>query len=383
MLRNLSLAIRSLQSRKEIKRGFSTFSAWQQQIAALPTNPKQQKLLIIRLDDIGDYLLFRNTLKAYRAGFPHHHITLLGNTAWRSIYDAVDTNSVDDTIWLSKNQYFDDANYRTQFWTTLRTSGYDTVVCASRARPMLLDDCCMLAAAPTRSIASHNELLYPVWNKLSDTLYTDLCPNQQLIHEFHWNLAFASWVTGTEVKLPTPVLPVADSTAIAVTTPYVVCFIGGSKKSHRWPVPYWIELIKHLQQQNYTAVIAGGNGDKPMAEAIVAATGAQNITGSVTLMQTAAYMHQAAAIITNDTMSTHMGISVGRPTLIIANGDNFYKFCGYKEAGIGHADCVYAPAFLKAWKQHNYKPFKPYTAVSKDITTITPGAVIAAFAHLT
>lgn len=382
MLRSLSVAIRKAQSRKEIKRGLATFTAWQQQIALLPAAAPQKKLLIIRLDDIGDYLLFRNTLPAYRAAYPQHHITLLGNAAWKSIFDATDNTTADDTIWLSKNQYFDDAAYRTQLWATLRASGFNTVICPSRARPMLLDDCCMLAAAPTQAIASHNELLYPQWNKLSDTFYTSLCPERSLIHEFHWNLAFATWATGTPVNIPAPHLPLPADPA-PLQQPYIVCFVGGSKKSHRWPATHWIQFIKHVTAQYHCqAVIAGGNGDKSMADTIALATDAINITGTCTLLQTAQWMQHATAVITNDTMSSHMAVSVDRPTLIIANGDNFYKFCGYKEAHIGHADCVYPPVFLHTFKKHHYKPFRPYIAVSRDITTITPAAAIAAFQSL-
>lgn len=382
MLRSLSVAIRKAQSRKEIKRGLATFTAWQQQIAQLPAATPQQKLLIIRLDDIGDYLLFRNTLPAYRAAYPQHHITLLGNTAWKSIFEATDSTSADETIWISKNKYFDDPAYRISLWADLRTAGYQTVICPSRARPMLLDDCCMLAAEPTQAMASHNELLYPEWNKLSDTLYTRLCPERNLIHEFHWNIAFATWATGMPVNLAAPHLPLPLESA-PIQQPYIVCFVGGSKKSHRWPAPQWVELVKHITAQYHCrAVIAGGATDKPMADAIALATDAINIAGTGTLLQTAQWMQHATAIITNDTMSSHMAVSLGRPTLIIANGDNFYKFCGYKEAHIGHANCVYPPVFLHAWKKHHYKPFRPYIAVTKDIATITPAAAIAGYNQL-
>ena len=386
MLRNISLSVRKIQGRKEIKKVLATFLQWKEDIATLaPPPPAAKKLLIIRLDDIGDYLLFRNTLKAYRNApqWQGYEITLLANQVWKGLYEYADNDAADKVIWVSKNDYFDKPASRKALWQSLRNEGFDTVICPARARPLLLDDACMLAAGAPHNIGSNNDMKYPEWNALSDTLYTTLYPQRNMmVHEFLFNVRFAEQCTGLRLDLDRPAIP-APQVNTGITTPYIVCFIGGSKKSHRWPAERWIELIQMAAKDDqYTIVLAGGKGDKDIADKVVAATQARSIVGEVTLPEVAGWMKGSAAIISNDTMSSHLAVSCDRPTLIVANGDNFYKFCDYKNAGIERVDNAYPDLFLNYWKKKHYKPFKNYVAVTKDIATIPANRVYNALQQL-
>lgn len=385
MLRKLSLSIRKIQGRKEIKENITRFAKWQEEIAQLKANNNNaKKLLIIRLDDIGDYLLFRNTLSAYRESpkWQGYEITLLGNVMWRSVYEFADNNAADKVIWVNKNEYFDNNEYREQLWQSLRNEGFDTVICPSRARPIIIDDACMLAAGATHNISGNNDLKYDEWNLLSDKLYTALYTAPKPIHEFLYNVAFANWCCGTHINISRPHINTPEVTT-SMSKPYILCFVGGSKKSHRWPATHWIELIELCNKDgHYDFVISGGNGDTDLADTIAAKVQVNNITGKVTIPEVAGWMHQAAGVITNDTMSAHLAVSTNTPTLIVANGDNFYKFCDYKGAGFAKTDCVYPQHFLSEWKRHNYQPFKNYVAVTKDISTITAGRVYTALKQL-
>lgn len=386
MLRNISLSVRKIQGRKEIKKVLATFNKWQQEIAELkPAAKTDKKLLIIRLDDIGDYLLFRNTLTTYRnaAQWQGYEITLLANQVWRSLYEFADKDATDKVIWVNKNDYFDKDDVRLGLWQSLRNQGFDTVICPARARPLLIDDACMLAANAPNNIASCNDMKYHEWNVVSDKLYTKLYPQKNMmVHEFLFNTQFAEQCTGIHLNIHRPEIN-TPTVNTGITGPYIVCFIGGSKKSHRWPVEGWIDLIQLAAKDNkYTFVLAGGKGDKETADKIAAATNAKNLAGEISLPEVGGWMKGAAAVISNDTMSAHLAVACNRPTLIVANGDNFYKFCDYKSAGIEHVDNAYPDLFLNQWKKKNYKPFKHYVAVTKDIATIPASRVYAALNKL-
>jgi ADP-heptose:LPS heptosyltransferase len=74
----------------------------------------------------------------------------------------------------------------------------------------------------------------------------------------------------------------------------------------------------------------------------------------------------AAAIITNDTMVVHAAASFNKPTIIIAKGNNYYRFTDYKQTNI----CtIYPEIFLSKLKKAN-KCLWHYTAVTKDIASI-------------
>ncbi len=373
MLRNISILFRFFNKNKDIKRVLDIFKHWKNTIDKIPENTTQnKKILLIRLDDIGDYLLFRNSFYAYKHSkkYADYTITLLGNSAWRDLYTHLDSNNANNTIWVNKNDYFNKPEYRLQLWETLRKEGFEIVICPSRSRPLVLDDLCMLAANAKTNIAAHNNFNIIEWNTISDNLYSQLYTETTLNHEFFYNQQFSNWCCETNLSLERPeiktITPITKSNTI-------LCFIGASKKSKRWPPEKWTELLHLIKKEtNYTCVLAGGKDEISIAEKINASLGFNDITGKATLPQMIDYINNAAVVITHDTMAAHLAASLAIPTIIITNGDNFYRFTDYKTANIANVSTVYPNMFLKKWKRNNYLPFKNYEAVTKDIATIKP-----------
>ncbi len=377
MLRLISVFLRALQKRKETKRTLAQFEQWRQAIAAMPAPAaKSKRLLIIRLDDIGDYLLFRNTLSEYKRKWPGYEITLLGFSLWKELFEFADSQFVDKTIWINKHEALRDETTLRQLWQKLRNEGFEIVVCPSRVRPLLLDDLFMLAAAPQESIATNNDFSHRQWNEVSDKLYSKLFIYKELSHEFSYNQAFAQWLFPGYTPMLRPAFP-APQLPGPCAEPYVVCFIGASFKSRRWPPERWIEFINTCKATaGYKVVIAGGKNDLPVAEKIIASTNVESITGKVSLVEMVNWLAHSQATVSNDTMAAHLSVALGKPTVIIASGDNFYKFSEYK---MQSTTTLYPEVFYKKWKKGGFKPFRNYVAVTKDISTIAPASV---FEHL-
>ena len=61
-----------------------------------------KRVLIVRLDAIGDYILWRNCLRFLRKSekYRNAHLTVLGNPAWRSLAEAFDGDCADEWIWV-------------------------------------------------------------------------------------------------------------------------------------------------------------------------------------------------------------------------------------------------------------------------------------------
>ncbi len=162
-----------------------------------------KKVLIIRLDDIGDYLLFRNHFAVYKNSprWAGHEVVLLGNGAWADLFAALDRDKADRVIWVDKGKYLQEAEYRMELWTRLRQEGFETVICPSRTRPLLLDDLCVLATGAGHRLASVNTFPDAAWNRVSDSLYTELFRGgDPLGHEFYFNGVFAQWCCGAHFE---------------------------------------------------------------------------------------------------------------------------------------------------------------------------------------
>ena len=366
------------------------FTEWKTSQDTLPPpQPCANTLLLIRLDDIGDYLLFRNQLATYKksARWGDHKITLLGNESWREIFLLLDAEAVDDTIWAHKNRYLEDAAYRMGIWRQLRHKGFETVITPSCVRPLLLDDLCMLAAAPLRSMGSANTNVHAIWNQLSDSWYTSLFkPSRALMHEFRFNAEFAEWACGIRYSGSRPRIergrlpPLAGSHA----GPYVICFAGASTRSKRWPVKRWIEFIE-LHRLYFTAKIFFAGNSKAeleMVRTIQRRTGTDSIAGSVPLPDLLRWVAGAQAVVTNDTMAAHMGASLNKPTVIIANGVNYMRFAEYGDAGIDDVATVYPDVVNRRRARLGDGPYAYSETVTADIESIKAATVVQALKAL-
>ena len=358
----------------------SAFSEWKGLQHRLPAPcPSETRLLIIRLDDIGDYLLFRNQLRMYKRSpsWQNHIVTLLGNVSWEPIFSEFDASAVDDTLWVDKKEYLANASYRLNLWDALRRRGFGTVIAPSRTRPLLLDDLCMLAAAPLRNLGSANTHIHSRWNRISDALYQQVfIPSDATVHEFYFNAQFTAWASGLKYEGHRPRLdfpfdpPDAD--------PYIVCFVGASVRSRRWPVKRWIEFIE-LYRRHYSnrVVLAGHTAvEIAMVRAIRERTDTESIAGTVPLLEFLRWVAGAEAVLTNDTMAAHLSATVNRPTVIIANGVHYTRFTEYSNAGIENVVTIYPDVFDRIRKLTAKVSYNYPDAVSADIASIKACAVL-------
>jgi ADP-heptose:LPS heptosyltransferase len=378
--RHVSLFKRKFDSAKERRRWLRSFAEWKALQQGLPP-PRQcrKTLLLIRLDDIGDYLLFRNQLRVYKNSprWMDHKITLLGNESWQDLFTLLDKDAVDDTIWVNKSRYFESADYRLEIWQRLREASFETVIAPSRTRPLLVDDLCMLAAGSLNSIGSENTSVHASWNQMSDGLYTSLFkPSRALMHEFHFNAEFTEWACGKRYGGNRPRIEHQFSRPVA--GPYIICFVGASTRSKRWPIKRWIEFIA-LHRRNYFSKIflAGNtNAEREMVRTIQKRTGVDSIAGRVALSELLHWVAGAEAVVTNDTMAAHMGASLSKPTVIIANGVNYMRFSEYAKAGINHVATIYPEVVNRRRQRHGDGPYAYSETVSADIASIQATTVI-------
>jgi len=378
-IRAVSLLLRRGRSRQERERTLDDFAAWRERLEVLaPARPRTHKALIIRLDDIGDYLLFRNQLASYKASarWAGYHVTLLGNASWRPFFSAYDADSVDDTIWVEKAQYLRHEAYRFGVWEELRARGFDTAIAPSRTRPLLLDDLCLLAAAPRRTFGSANTYAHTSWNEVSDALYGELYMPSREDHEFEFNGKFSQWLSGHRYSGSRP--------GFDAPTPepgrHLVCFVGANTRSRRWPAKRWVEFIERYRDGHSAPVILAGNGaaELAMAERIQSQTRADSVVGKMSLLELKSLITDARALVTNDTMAAHLGVSCKTPTVIVANGVNYERFTDYDRAGIDGVATVYPRVFMARRRRLGNVPHRYTDALTADIASIDAQSVYRA-----
>ena len=78
-----------------------------------------KRVLIVRLDAIGDYVLWRNCLRFMRnrGQYSGAHLTVFGNPAWRDLAETFDADCADEWIWAdNKNDLFNKNSIFSKFF---------------------------------------------------------------------------------------------------------------------------------------------------------------------------------------------------------------------------------------------------------------------------
>jgi heptosyltransferase-2 len=102
--------------------------------------------------------------------------------------------------------------------------------------------------------------------------------------------------------------------------PFVAFAPGASQATKRWPLDYWVSLVKRVINTGADAVLVGGAPDGALATEIAArgSKRAVSAAGVLSLQVTGAVLRRAAALVTGHTAAMHMAIAVGTPVVAIA-----------------------------------------------------------------
>ncbi len=122
--------------------------------------------------------------------------------------------------------------------------------------------------------------------------------------------------TGESPRLA-PVLPIEESdrgrARGLVDEATVVLHVGASDIAKCWPVERWIDLGKRI---GCPAVVASGPGEEAWRDAVATASGLPSLP-ALTILEYAAVIERAHAIVTADTAPAHLAGAVGTRAVIL------------------------------------------------------------------
>ena len=304
-----------------------------------PATTHSGKVLIVRVDEIGDYMLWRPMIselcKANR--FNGMQFILCGNSSWRSLYEQLDVNTFDKTLWLDKTRFKQDLIYRYRFLKQIHKKGFRWVINPTYSRDKRNDDAIVKAAAAVENFGMvANTENWRTYDKGYDKHLYQHCwagPTTPLF-ELTRNRKFAEFITGKNIETIHWQIPEANLPTLSIALPekFVVIFPGSRSKHRIWPATYFAEVAQYFHQ-NYgmAIVICGGNGDRLYAEAFKEAYSGlvTDLTGATRLPELLTILHRATALVSVDTGSVHLAAAVGCRVLGIYNGSQYGRFSPY------------------------------------------------------
>lgn len=308
-----------------------------------PATFHPKRILVIRLDLIGDLVLSLTVVRALKRTYPEAEIDLLAMPASAkvAIFDPNITEIItyDPNIWRRPRALLQLKNWREAraLWRKMHARHYDLAVSVYANWAAIL----AVASGAARRVGYGREG-YPGF--MTDSVpggipgrwrhYAPLDDKHEV--DYCLELARAAGATltpadriprlYTDEQTQRSVEQLLSAGGVQPGQPIIACHINSNNgQSKRWPVPYWATLIDRLiSKAGATVVLTGAPSDLPQIEAVTQRMREQalNLAGKTSLTQLAALLQRADLLISGDSGPLHMGVACGTPIIGIYGPTN-------------------------------------------------------------
>lgn len=347
--------------------------------------PRAKTLLVIRIDAIGDYVLFHDFLHEIRRSrkYAGHEITLVGNSAWKEIADSQDAGVVDRFIWLDRKRYESDFSYRREKLREIVAQGYDVVINPRYSREFADSEMVgKIAAREKIGMLGDAGNIRPWQKRLVDRHFTRLLPSVPgVLFEFKRTRAFFEAVLEEPLSVRKPSLQVEPSGDSSLPGNHAVLFIGASAEFRRWSVTGVAEVAMQLAAQGTGLVLCGAPSDRAAADIFARHFHGHytDLVGKTSLTSLLQVLAGARLVLTNETSVGHFAVALGVPhVVVVSNGNHYGRFSPYPADIAGGYRAVYPPE-IEALRQDEAYLQQLYGAGSDlDINRIRAADVMRA-----
>ena len=327
---------------------------------------KPKSLLLIRLDAIGDYVLFRNFIEVLKKSekYKEYKITLLGNIAWKDLSEELDREFVDEFIWLDRNKFNKDLVYRYKKLREITTKGYEVVLSPVYSREFFYTDTIVKLVHANEKIGSVGDLSnITKWlKKKSDKYYSKLIDaRSEIMFEFYRNKEFFEKLLNQKIDLHKPHIDIKKikqkNFSFKLPQRYAILFIGASANFKKWNIESFAKVGMWLKRKyDYEIVLCGANSDRDDALKFRKYFVGEylDLVGKTSLVELLYVIYNADLMISNDTSVPHLAVALGKKNIfVIYNGNHYGRFVPYPKDIIENYYVIYHPEIEK--DLDNYK----------------------------
>lgn len=345
-----------------------------------------KKILLLRVDEIGDYILFRSFIKPILETNICVNATIhfCGNTSWQQLFELEFGNSFSKVYWLQKNNFKSKILYRYSFLKSIYKENYSTVINPTFSRAKRVDDAIVKAAKAINNIGmKRNNENYEVYeNNFDKSLYQSIFqPKEKLLFEFERNKLFAENITNTNINASLQFNNELIQKHEVKDLPenFAVIFPGSRNKYRIWPTENFVTVSNYLVETHQLKIIVCGS----MTDAVYAESFIQqcpftviNLVGKTNLLQMLYILSKAKCLLSVDTGSIHLAASVNCTTFGIFNGSQYGRFSPYPKTIIKNIYAVYPDEVETDIIKNNLNKYEyvvniPYAAVdAKKIISV-------------
>ncbi len=299
---------------------------------------KKEHVLLIRLDLIGDFVLWLDSAKAYRHLYPDHKITLVVNQICQEVAETLPF--WDNVLALDVRQLRTNYLYRLRAALKLRWQNFAVAIQPAFSRELVGDLLVRATHAPERIGYAGNTDNMPASVKITtDRWYTKLINNNEgqiteldINAHFMVSLGCQGFLTNFP-SIPSNKMALRDN--LLFQSPYIVIAPGASWSPKMWLAANFAKLISQLRIKfDVQIVICGGSTDETTCRTLAYLLGSSSvhdISGQTTLSELIEVIRHAQLVISNDSSPVHIAAAVSTPSVCILGGGHFGRFLPYPE----------------------------------------------------
>lgn len=351
----------------------------------IPCQTQSKKLCLIKTDEIGDYILFRNFIEILRKNnkYKDYKIILIGNITWKNLGEEFEGEFIDEFIWVDKHSFLTNLLYRYRFLKKLSLKNPEILINCSYSRDFYLDDSIASITPARQKISFKTDLSnsYKWQIFISDKYYSTLIDSSNEMFDFYKNRSFFENILETKIDLTKPEINLSDEYNIGeVYNDYVIFFMGGRRKYKKWKLNYFIDTANFIiSKYNMNILLVGTENEAKdnhlIYNQIEHKEKVKDLSGQTSLSELVSLLNKAKLLITNDSGIVHIAASVNTKTIVILNGSQFGRFLPYPDELGLYVSALYPAAIMENLSDVNslYKKFK-YRSVL-DINSVLPEQV--------
>ena len=302
-----------------------------------PVLKRPKGVLVIRMDGIGDMILFRRCLDDYAAvfGVEKADITVLGCESWGPIAATIFEGY--QLFIIEEHAFARQPLYRFKIGLMVRQIAPAITICDSYLRRAIMADSLVWMANAPKSISSlpfineptRTEFTYYL-SQVDQVIDTGPYPTHEIIRHYR----FLSEYAGTEIIPKPPKISWRDQAPpLLAKAPYVVLNPGSNEYGRRWPFDSYLDVADRLMAAGYTVVIVGGPGERAgdHHDRFGEEGRIIDLIGKTTVPELLDVLKHAVCVISNDTGPAHLSIALETPTVVIVGGGHFGSFVPYPD----------------------------------------------------
>jgi ADP-heptose:LPS heptosyltransferase len=293
-----------------------------------------ESVLLVRLDLIGDFVIWLDAAKEFKGLYPNKRIVLYANSTWAALAEKL--SYWDQVIAVDVSRLRADHLYRLGLLIQTHLRGFGIAIQPTYSREYV-GDLVIRATHAAQRIAHLGDTnnITPDLKRRSDVWYTRLISKVvQPKIEFTLNADLIRALGNLEFKSALPTLPVLENLPdeMKIDMPYCVIVPGASWAPKTWPIVNFAQVAQHIQRQHgLKIVLCGTTTEQALCQQLALACGGDvlDYAGKTSLCQFVEVIRNATLVVANDSSSVHIAAATDVQAICILGGGHYGRFLPY------------------------------------------------------